>query len=447
MEERTAMPIEPSERIPADRTQQQSEPYLRAVLDHVLDGIISINENRTVETFNSAAERIFGYAADEVIGQNVSMLMPEPYRSQHDTYVQNYLRTGVARIIGIGREVRGRRKNGEEFPLELGVSEMKVDGESKFIGILRDISERKRAEEELRRLNEELEERVISRTTELQAANLALQKSLSVLNETRDQLVQTEKMVALGELVAGVAHEINTPLGVCVTAASFLELKLNELSRHLAEAGMGCALPEKYLSTLNEAMASILTNLSRAAELVKSFKLVAVDQVSEEKRRFNVKEYVDKVLLSLRPKYKRTPYTIEVQCPEELEIFSYPGALSQIITNLVMNSLLHAFDGVARGKMTLDLSAARGGCVMRFADNGKGIPPEHLKKIYDPFFTTKRGHGGTGLGLHVVYNLVTRTLGGRIECASQLGRGTVFTISFPCPSDEPKAAGGQGSWT
>jgi PAS domain S-box-containing protein len=443
----TAMSREPSQYLPSEGALRRSESYLRAVLDHVLDGIISINENRIVETFNSAAERIFGYAADEVIGQNVNTLMPEPYRSQHDTYVQNYLRTGVARIIGIGREVRGRRKNGEEFPLELGISEMKVDGERKFIGILRDISERKRAEQELRRLNEELEERVAGRTAELLATNRALEESLSALNATQSQLVQTEKMAALGELVAGVAHEINTPLGVCLTAASFLELKLNDLPRHLAEAGLERGLPEKYQSTLNEAMASILTNLSRAAELVKSFKLVAVDQVSEEKRRFDIKEYIDKVLLSLRPKYKRTPYTIEVQCPEGLEVFSYPGALSQIITNLVMNSLLHAFDGAAQGKMTVDVSAAGGGCVMRFADNGKGIPPEHLKKIYDPFFTTKRGHGGTGLGLHVVFNLVTRTLGGRIECASQMGRGTVFTISFPCPSDGPKASGGQGSWT
>jgi PAS domain S-box-containing protein len=433
------MSREPPQSSAPERSLRQSESYLRAVLDHVVDGIVSIDEHRSVETFNAAAERIFGYAADEVIGRNVNLLMPEPYRSQHDSY--------VARIIGIGREVRGRRKSGEEFPLELAVSEMKLDGERKFIGILRDISARKRSEEELRRLNAELEERVENRTAELQATNRVLEESLAVLNEAQDQLVQTEKMAALGELVAGVAHEINTPLGVCVTAASFLELKLDELSRHLAAAGLDRALPEKFLNTLNEAMASILTNLTRAAELVKSFKLVAVDQVSEEKRRFNVKEYIETVLLSLRPKYKRTPHTVEVRCPQDLAIVSYPGAVSQVITNLVMNSLLHAFDGVAHGRMTLELSAAEGRCVMRYADNGRGIPPEHLKKIYDPFFTTKRGRGGSGLGLHVVYNLVTRTLGGRIECASEPGRGTVFTIAFPCERDEPKRAGKQASWT
>jgi PAS domain S-box-containing protein len=441
------MSLEPSESRLSERTLRQSEHYLRAVLDHVLDGIISIDANGIVETFNPAAELIFGYDAGEVIGRNVNLLMPEPYRSQHDAYVQNYLRTGVPRIIGIGREARGLRKNGEEFPLDLSVSEMKLDREPKFISILRDITERKRAEEQLRRLNEELEARVQIRTTELQATNRALEESLSILNKTRDQLVQTEKMAALGELVAGVAHEINTPIGVCVTAASFLELKLNELCRYLAEAGLDNALPKKYLLTLNEALASILTNLSRAAELVKSFKLVAVDQASEEKRRFNVKEYIDSVLLSLRPKYKRTPYAIDVQCPEGLEIFSYPGALSQILTNLVMNSLLHAFDGAEHGRMTLNLSAAAGRCMLRYEDNGKGIPTENLKKIYDPFFTTKRGRGGSGLGLHVVYNLVTRTLGGRIECASEPGRGTVFTISFPCTSDGSKQSGGQGSWT
>ena len=441
------MSREPAAISSSARSLQQSESYLRAVLDNVLDGIISINENRVVETFNAAAERIFGYAADEVIGRNVNLLMPEPYHSQHDTHVQTYLHTGVARIIGIGREVRGRRKNGEEVPLELAVSEMRLQGERKFIGILRDITTRKRSEEELLRLNEELEARVEHRTAELQAANRALEESLAILHKTRDQLVQTEKMAALGELVAGVAHEINTPLGVCVTAASFLELKLNGLFQHLAEAGLEPrTVPENYRGALNEAAASILTNLSRAAELVKSFKLVAVDQASEDRRRFAVKDYIDKVLLSLRPKYKRTPYTIAVRCPEELEIDSYPGALSQIITNLVMNSLLHAFDGVEHGRMTLELSATGGRYVLRYGDDGRGIPPEDLKRIYDPFFTTKRGRGGSGLGLHLVYNLVTRTLGGKIECASEPGRGTVFTITFPCQPGEPQASRRQGSW-
>lgn len=410
---------------------ERSQSYLQAVLDHVLDGIIGITEDRIVETFNAAAVRIFGYRAEEVIGQNVRMLMPEPYRSQHDTYVTNYLRTGNAKIIGIGREVRGRRKDGGTFPLDLAVSEMKMLGKRRFIGILRDITERKEAEEALHLLNEELEQRVIARTAELKEANQALERSLANLRQTQNQLVRTEKMAALGALVSGVAHEINTPVGVCVTATSYLELKTNELAVRLAENDLDPERARKYVKTATEALSSIMTNLNRAAELIKSFKQVAVDQATEDKRRFDLKEYIEMVLMSLRPKYKKSKHTLQVNCADKLEIYSYPGAFSQIITNLLVNSLIHGFEGVEKGTIALDLSVRGDRCVLRYSDDGRGIPEEILNKIYDPFFTTKRSQGGSGLGMHIVYNLVTQRLNGTIECSSSIGHGTAFTITFP----------------
>jgi len=411
---------------------KKSETYLRAVLDHVLDGIISIDESRIIETFNPAAEKIFGYSSHEVIGRNVNMLMPEPYRSQHDGYIQNYLRTGVRKIIGIGREVEGLRKSGRRFPLDLAVTEMVVDDGRKFIGIVRDITERKNTENELLRLNEYLEQRVKERTLLLQESNEALQQSLRHLKQTQDQLVQTGKMAALGSLVSGVAHEINTPVGVCVTAASFLELKARDLFDRLSAGVPEPSVIEKHMNAILEASTSIQTNLNRASDLVKSFKQVAVDQATEEKRKFLIKEYIDKVLLSLRPKYKRTGHTIEVNCMEDLEITGPPGVFSQIITNLVMNSLTHGFEGMEGGRIILNITKEGDQCTFEYSDNGVGIPEENREKVFDPFFTTRRAQGGTGLGLHIVYNLVNQKLKGRIQCSAVSGKGVRFTIIFPC---------------
>jgi PAS domain S-box-containing protein len=415
----------------ADKALYQNESYLEAALSNVLDGIISINEDGIVEAFNPAAERIFGFTAEEVIGRNINMLMPEPYQSEHDNYIKDYLRTGQARIIGIGREVHGLRKDGHIFPLDLAVSEANWNGGRKFIGIVRDITERKNAEAALLRLNEELETRVSNRTAELNELNKALRTSLADLRTTQDRLVQSEKMAAMGTLVSGVAHEINTPVGICVTAASYLEIKINELSGRIEDDDLNPDVLKKYLRTMTEAVASISSNLKRAAELVKSFKQVAVDQASEEKRRFELKDYIQKVLLSLRPKYKRTGHNIEVKGPV-IEISSYPGALSQIITNLVINSLTHGFAGIDNGRIIIAVEQAGTQCTLHYSDNGHGIDPETITKIYDPFFTTRRSQESSGLGLHIVYNLVRRRLHGWIECTSTVGQGTAFNITFPC---------------
>jgi PAS domain S-box-containing protein len=415
----------------AHHALHNDESYLRAALGNVLDGIIGINEECLIETFNPAAERIFGYAAAEVMGRNIKILMPEPYQGEHDAYVQNYLRTGQARIIGIGREVHGLRRDGHVFPMDLAVSETRWNGERKFIGIVRDITERKNAEEALLKLNEELEMRVSLRTAELHELNKALHASLTDLRTTQDRLVQSEKMAALGTLVSGVAHEINTPVGICVTAASYLELKINQLSGRIETGDLTHDALQKYLRTMTEAVASISTNLNRAAELVKSFKQVAVDQASEEKRHFELKDYIGKVLLSLRPKYKRTSHSIEVNGPA-IEISSYPGALSQIITNMVINSLTHGFEGIENGLIVMEVARSAAQCTLRYSDNGRGIPPENINKIYDPFFTTRRSQESSGLGLHIVYNLVRGRLKGWIECSSTVGQGTAFTITFPC---------------
>ncbi|MCP4129732.1 MAG: response regulator [bacterium] len=289
------------------------------------------------------------------------------------------------------------------------------------------------AEEEIRRLNEDLEQRVEERTIELQVVNQSLNDSLGTLKKAKDQLVQSEKMAALGQLVAGLAHEINTPIGVGVTAASLLEDRTKDVIKRIASGKLKRSDLETYIKVSADASQAILTNLERAAELIANFKQVAADQSSEQQRVFNVKEYFQEVLHSLSYKYKRTKRLITLDCPGDITIESYPGVYFQVLTNLVMNSLIHGFEGREdEGKIDLKITLAENQIILiQYSDNGKGMDGVSLKKIFDPFFTTKRGQGGTGLGMHIVYNLVTQTLGGEIEAASTEAEGILFTLKIP----------------
>ncbi len=295
----------------------------------------------------------------------------------------------------------------------------------------RDAAERLRAEEDVRQLNAELEQRVTRRTEELQDANRALHTSLDELQRAKDHLVQSEKLAALGELVAGVAHEINTPVGIGVTAASHLELKTREVGGLHQGGKLKRSDLESYLKTASESAGAILSNLTRAAELIRSFKQVAVDQSTQERRTFKLKEYIDGVLLSLRPKLKKTRHQVVVECPDDLELDTYPGAFSQILTNLVMNSLIHAFADQEQGEIRIRAAREAGTLELRYSDNGCGMDDAIRSRIFEPFYTTRRGQGASGLGLHIVYNLVTQFLGGRITCESAPGRGTTFILHIP----------------
>ncbi|WP_156158004.1 sensor histidine kinase [Gordoniibacillus kamchatkensis] len=258
-----------------------------------------------------------------------------------------------------------------------------------------------------------------------------LQQAVKTIQQTQKQLVESEKMVALGNLVAGVSHEINTPLGIGVTAASFLDEKSKEFAALYQENRMKRSDLDDYLKTVRETTGMIQTNLMRASELVKSFKQVAVDRSVETKRMFNIKEYIQEVLISLQPNLKKTKHQVTVRGGSGIDIFSDPGAVSQIVTNFIMNSLIHAYDEGDEGHISIDIAQHESELTITYADDGKGMPPEVVKHIFDPFFTTNRGGGGTGLGMHIVYNLVTQSLGGTIRCESEVGAGTAFIIQIP----------------
>lgn len=261
----------------------------------------------------------------------------------------------------------------------------------------------------------------------------AAERALDQLKATQASLIQAEKMASLGQLVAGVAHEVNTPIGITITGASQLQALIGELSdRHTANALKKSDF-QRFLSDGMEMASLILSNSTRAANLVQSFKLVAVDQSSDERRPFLLRDYIDELLRSLHPTYKaRTALTIEVACPADLELDGYPGALSQILTNLIMNALVHALDPEQPGRIAIAARLLGPDMVeLSVGDDGNGIAPDVLPKIFDPFFTTRRGAGGSGLGLHIVYNLVTGRLHGTIGVESRPGEGTRFTLRFP----------------
>jgi signal transduction histidine kinase len=276
----------------------------------------------------------------------------------------------------------------------------------------------------LQQFNSNLEQLVQKRTAELSQA-------LDNLKATQTKLVESEKMASLGGLVAGVAHEINTPVGISITAASLLADKTTEFYETFKSGQMKRSQLEKFLDTAMQSSSMVLSNLNRAADLIQSFKQVAVDQSSEEQRTFNLKQYLWENLIPLRPKLRTTHHQVEIKGDEAIALNTYPGALSQIITNLVMNSLTHAYSPEDAGHLVFDFKQEAEQIIFEYADDGKGIPKEHLSKIFDPFFTTKRGQGGSGLGLHIVYNLVTQKLNGTIECESQVGVGTKFIIKLP----------------
>ncbi|PSB27815.1 ATP-binding protein [Stenomitos frigidus] len=293
---------------------------------------------------------------------------------------------------------------------------------------------RQLAQKELDKQNIQLQQEVKERQqaeAQLQAKAKQLEQTLHNLRQAEEQLIQTEKMAALGGLVAGIAHEINTPIGIGVTAASLLVEKTATFSENFSNGTMKRSDLARFLDTASQSSKMTLANLNRAAELIHSFKQIAVDQSSESRRVFKVKTYLEEILLQLSPKVKPLGHAFKLNGDPNLCWDSYPGVFSQIVTNLIMNSLIHAYDEGDRGLIILAFRQIDEQLVFEYVDDGKGILPEHLNKIFEPFFTTKRGQGGSGLGLHIVYNLVIQKLGGTIQCYSQVGVGTTFMLKIP----------------
>jgi len=274
------------------------------------------------------------------------------------------------------------------------------------------------------------------RSIELELTSQELKKSLEVLQATQEQLLESKKMAALGGLVAGVAHEINTPLGICVTSSSYLHTALERLNHLFLSQKMTEKDFTEFIEVAFDASNMLANNHKRAANLINSFKQIAVHQSTEEFRQFNLSGYLDEVVLGLRPKYKDKDISFDIHCPIRIELNSYPGALSQIFSHLIANSITHGFE--KRHKCCIQIWASEhhepngnGMIEIIYKDSGIGMSSEIQDKIFEPFYTTKRNSGGGGIGMSLVYNLVTQRLNGRISLKSGINQGTQFIITFP----------------
>lgn len=391
-----------------EQALQNSEEKFKILTEVQSDVVLRMRTNWQLEYISPAIKEFGGYDPEIALK-----------KSFEDYFVnRNELIAAKERFEEIIRskslatfEFLFKPKNRAPFYVEISGKPVVVENKVSILQfVMRDVSERKKIEKDL-------------------------QESLENLKSAQTQLVQSEKMAALGGLVAGVAHEINTPLGVGITAASFLNDKTTKCANLYVSGNLKRSDLEKYIENATESSTMILTNLNRAAELVRSFKQVAADQTNEERRSFNLRKTIEEILFALRPKFKRTNHTITVHCPDELILDNYPGVFSQIVTNLVMNSLIHGFENMESGEIEFNIWVEDDTLVFSYNDNGKGMDAKTLEKSFDPFFTTNRSHGGTGLGMHILYNLVTQTLRGQIEYTSAPGKGVLFLFRIPIGND------------
>ena len=261
--------------------------------------------------------------------------------------------------------------------------------------------------------------------------NKDLKSSIIELSKAQDRLLEAEKMSSLGALSAEISHEINTPIGISITSTSYLSDIIHKLQQDINAQQLSKRTIDSFIDNAQHSVELLLSNLQRAAELIASFKQVAVDQTNDKVRLINVAKYLDEIIRSIHPKLKKTDHSVKINCDPHIEIYTHPGAIAQIIINLIINSIAHAFTNINQGEMTIDIALDQQRLVILYRDNGVGVNEEQLEKLFDPFYTTKASKGGTGLGTHIIKNLIEDTLNGSIEAYSKESEGLSYHMSFP----------------
>lgn len=412
-----------------EKEYKRQSVFLNAVLANMPQGLSVFDEDLRLQVWNQGFLDVLNYDPQSIYPgvPFVDLLNIMAQRGEYGAGdVQQQVETRLALAMQFkAHQFERTRPNGHTHLVQ--GKPIHEEGKLKgFVTTYTDITKQKQVELALSHANVQLEKNVADRTTELK--------------HTQDDLIRSEKLAALGSLVAGVAHELNTPIGNSLLTSSTLREKTMTFARMVGDGVVRRSDLTSFLGDAERASELIERGLASAADLISSFKQVAVDQASSKRRQFQLDKVCSDVIATMMAKIRHAGITIKLNVPPNIELDSYPGPLDQVICNLVDNSILHGHNGQSGGHITITVRLLDAGFVeLCFSDNGVGIPEENLQRIFDPFFTTKLGRGGSGLGLNIVYNIVTSLLGGKIEVKSSEGKGVSFILSFPlvAPQSEP----------
>lgn len=377
---------------------------------------------------NKSFAKFYGKTKEEIIGSDINIFKDNTLIEEQQQTDYEVLKSEKAKSKFC--KVKNSKGNIKDVIIYKNYFKDEKTNTKLIIGTYLDITEINKAKEKIEKFNEELQQKVYERTEELEESNEELQATINNLKQTQDKLVEAEKLASLGSLVAGVAHEINTPVGIGLTGVTHLLEETKKISALYKEDKITQEDFEKYLILSDDISKLVNTNLERTAQLVKSFKQISVDQTSEDERKFFLDKYIYDILFSLKNIIKKNHVDVDVNADDNIELYSYPGYFSQIITNLIINSIKHGFKHKTDGKINISLKKEKDTVLIIYKDNGKGIKEENIAKIFEPFFTTNRDKGSTGLGLNIIYNIITSKLNGSIVCDSEENKGVEFTIKI-----------------
>ncbi len=372
---------------------------------------------------NDAWVALLGIAKEDAIGKTAQELGvwndPLERKSVYQALSQRGRVDGAAMTLRVG--------SGELRPFLLYIAQVEFGGQQRLVTSMLDQTDHQAAEAAQRAVNEDLEKRVMERTAELT-------RMVQTLQATQSELVEAEKLASLGAMVAGISHELNTPLGVAVTVASTLQDRVADIRSLASTDQLRRSALSNFLSEQEEMAKVLMRSIERAAALVSSFKQVAVDRASERRRTFNLVQLVDDIITSVQPGMDKTRLTITHTVGSSIVCDTLPGPIGQVLTNLLQNAKVHAFEGRATGHIRIDSEVMGVGAaaqvVLRIQDDGTGMTEHVRRHAFDPFFTTRLGQGGSGLGLSVSHQLAKVTLGGNLSVESTPGSGSCFTFSF-----------------